>query len=287
MTLALAIALAAHLAPQAPAQLRFVFSDGGGASLWDGKSKKKLVAEAFNLSLSRDGTTLVYEIPNSGTKRSIGIYDLVRMRRAGVLQHAAMPSVSPDGRRVAFLRYEPKTDWRAFVVHVTNLGAVVRLGGPPKGGVFGLCWSSDGASVVCQDLNTVYWLSPGGTIRSKTTVAKIAGSSDLVDSGTTFRENPVTPRLILFGASAECDEKVLGDDGMGYAAFVFDTVTGKLRRLTPKNLNAVSPCWTPNGQGILFTGYSAQSPATPWVYFMSANGGAIKRVVSGSEPTAG
>ena len=198
------------------------------------------------------------------------------------LSVAADPQISPDGRRIAYVRQSADimTDKMVSSIWVIDVASgeqrPIAAGG---GGHFSPRWSSDGrrlAYVSTADGGApqlyVRWMDSGEKVRitglptSPTDVAwspdgtRIAYLMSVPDEGPSLGKAPPKPEGAVWAPPLEIIDKVVyRNDGGGYVKpgfdhlFVVDANGGAARQLTFGAYHDVGPLsWAPDGRAILF-----------------------------------
>jgi len=143
-----------------------------------------------NPAWSPDGSSLVVQqtIYPGGVDQSVLVQlaadgsDLRPITSGEGLLLDLYPTWSPDGHRIAFLRFDTQArDWNVMVLDRES-GSVLRTGPSSPGGLIGLAWSPDGTSVLVIEHSgdrRTWLLDPaGGPARERAWVAESNGYWD-------------------------------------------------------------------------------------------------------------
>jgi len=258
----------------AGAEARDVVAYGNGknndVAVLSGRAKPRRVVQAKSWAMSPDGAFLVYS-PEKGTGNVFLPLDgKTKPWRAGEDKKPTDKQMfSPDGSKLA---------WRAgrdiMILDLHDPTAKPRTlarGLEPGAELQGFAGNS--GEVVLADSKSVSWLDlDGKKLRSLpldtfTNEGAALGSAQYIPS-------PNDAHLMLIA----CD--TIGTDAfhewaydMSGALYIYDEASGTNYRLTPKNIAAVSPAWSPDGKRVYFSAL----PDTPsngphHLYRMNADG---------------
>lgn len=166
---------------------------------------------------------------------------------------------SPDGGAIAYVaRSEggPSELWTVKPGGKPSRAA--RAGGASGDDIFEPAWSPDGGLILYHDMRHLYRVKPGGEQAGRTALAEITGGKGTsVTSSDRFAPRPGGSGEILYTIAVpgtKLFQKKIPD--LSSAVFLFDPRTGKSSRLTPENVTAFAPAWTPDGGAFVFTGYT-------------------------------
>lgn len=193
------------------------------------------------------------------------------------------PGFSPDGRSVAFTR--AGEDGRRELWTVRPGGRAVRLARVGDD-CFEPAWSAAEGAVACHDMKRLFLIAPDGRVLRETPLAAFAGGrDDMFSSADRFAVHPFAARIVFsMGVpGTPLFRKKVPD--ISSALFLFDPATGKTSRLTPENLTAFAPAWTPDGEAVVFTGYTdaRAGAADPFEIWMLRPGGVPERIGPGED----
>jgi WD40-like Beta Propeller Repeat len=197
------------------------------ATIVDGAAKN------YHVQLSPDGGSVAFDSDRDGVR---GVY-LARADGSGVRRvsgggYAAVPTWSPDGRRLAFLRAEDDRPsvWNLWVMEL-NSGEMTRLTNHRYGQVWGGAWFPDGRRIAYshEDRLILLELGTGGAI-----------SYASPRKGRLLRTPAVSPdgRWIMF--------QVFRD-----GAWLLDLETGSMQRVLD-DPSAEEFTWAPDGRRVAF-----------------------------------
>ncbi len=190
-------------------------------------------ARNYHVQLSPDGTHVAFDSDRDGVR---GVYvadaDGRGVRRISGPGHAAVPTWSPDGRQLAFIRAERDRPavWNLWL-HDRDSGRETRVTGFRRGQVWGGAWFADGRRIAYshEDALTILDLETG---RSRVMASPVAGRL--------VRTPAVSPdgRWIVF--------QVFRD-----GVWLFDVEGGAMRRVLD-DATAEEFAWSPDGRRVAY-----------------------------------
>lgn len=288
---AILTAAPAHRASAAEAPMSLIYGLKGAVMLLDGQSgQPRKIGQGHQPSLAPGGLRAVWvENGEDPAKASVVSYDAVTGKKAllakpgGYLQS---PRFSPDGQSVAFTRMGG--DGRQSLWLVRSGEKPVQLPTTGDGSLFELAWTPDGAFITAQDMRWLRFFKPDGTEARRVALSDVTGGrQDAVTSADRFSLRPGGSGQTLFSMmvpGTKLFQKKVPD--LSSALFLHDPKSGTTTRLTAENLTAFAPSWTPDGQGVVFTGYTdAQAGAAyPFRIWSMRLGDSPKEVTPGEDP---
>jgi len=214
---------------------------------------------------SRDGREGVWKVPPLGGTPTL------------VVQDAAEPSISPDGKRVAFVRREASGENRVYVAPVDSPDrAEAAAPGAGRWGQQTPSWSPDGARLAFADFNNIWVVSlsdhaarqvtdgPWGDLKPVwTSDGEIVFTSEAREGTRALwrvRADGRKLRRLTAGSSPERLASI-GKRGsmLAYTTFasdtdigIFDRVSGSFSRFGAQ-LGDFAPTLTPDGRRVYFT----------------------------------
>lgn len=204
-----------------------------------------IVGEGREPALGRNGKSIVYVGDDGGIYRATIAGGRPRLVVPGARGGGGLdrPRLSPDGRRVAFMRAQPLGKWSINLV--SRDGGGERQLSPPGLSASSPAWSQDGKRIAFAvqgaDGRWQIALVPAGG--GKMRVLRDAGGSD---SYPTWSPDGRRIAFVRQSGSAE-------------SIYVRDVAGGPPRRLTPPTLDAIQPAWSPRGDEIAFAVNSSES----------------------------
>ena len=190
-------------------------------------------AKNYHVQVSPDGTSVAFDSDRDGVR---GVYiakaNGTEVRRVSGPGYAAVPTWSPDGHRLAFLRGEndkPRV-WNLWTKDLSS-GAMTRLTDHPYGQVWGGAWFPDGHRIAYSHEDRLIVLDPD------------SGQSTSYPSprkGSLVRTPAVSPdgQWIMF--------QVFRD-----GAWLLDLTTGSMERVL-NDATAEEFTWAPDGRMVAY-----------------------------------
>ncbi|MBI4958338.1 MAG: biopolymer transporter Tol [Desulfovibrio sp.] len=117
-------------------------------------------------------------------------------------------------------------------------------------------WTPDGEGICYHDMSYYYQMAPNGKVVSKTQLSAF-GDKNMFTSADRFSPRPNAKGTLAFTMSvpgSKLFQKKVSD--MNTAVFIYDGATKTVTRITGENMTAFAPVWSPNGEELLFTGYT-------------------------------
>ncbi|MBL8150517.1 MAG: PD40 domain-containing protein [Blastocatellia bacterium] len=152
--------------------------------------------------------------------------------------YAILPSLSPDGSRLAYISY--KTGVPSIEVHSTKDGLPYSFLSPPRGTVSSPQFASDGRVVYSSSKDSeameIYVSNNDGN-RAR----RLTNNGQIID--TSPRWNPKTGNEIAF----------ISDRSGSPQIYIMDADGSNVRRVLEEGGQADSPAWSPDGEFIAYT----------------------------------
>jgi Tol biopolymer transport system component len=288
---AILIAAPAQQTSAAETSTPLIYGLKGAVMLLDGQSgQPRNIGQGRQPSLAPGGLRAVWvENGEDPAKACLVAYDAATGKRTllakpgGYLQS---PRFSPDGQTVAFTRMGENGRQSLWMVH--SGGKPVQLPATGDGSLFELAWTPDGAFITAQDMSWLRFFKPDGSEARRVALKEVTGGKqDAVTSGDRFCLRPGGSGEILFSMmvpGTKLFHKKVPD--LSSALFLYDPKSGKTTRLTSDNLTAFAPSWTPDGQGLVFTGYTdvQAGSAYPFRVWSMRLGDSPREVTPGEDP---
>lgn len=190
-------------------------------------------AKNYHVRLSPDGKAIAFDSDRDGER---GVYIATRegksVRRVSRAGFAAVPSWSPDGRQLAFVRAEPDqpTVWNLWL-HEVATGDERRLTSYAYGQPWGGSWFSDGRRICYSHEDAIYVL-------------------DLTTGAQKRYPSPIRGRLARTPAVSPDGRRVVFQvrrDGV----WLLDLADGSMRRIL-NDPTAEEFTWSPDGRRVAF-----------------------------------
>lgn len=201
---------------------------------------------------------------------------------------------SPTGAQLAFLM-DAGSSQELYTLTIPALGnpgkptLVIRGGQYGANAIFMPRWFPDGQGFLFHDIFTVFHVNQSGKFLEKVPVAKITGKANNVDSLGSFVANPTHPNEWAYIAMVQGTPKFTQTFGEPCSAlFVLDRSTGKRVRLTPVDMVANDPIWSPDGKFLYLVGYrephyKQQFPFR--IYRVNRDGSGLTELGKGEQPS--
>jgi len=279
----LMLALDASLSEEpGPAQRRIVFARD--STIWtanlDGTKVRKLV-KGTDPCISPDGTKVAFTMSPSGGKvllRYIAVADIAtgaaQIFKATPSNNAFGPVWSPDGSQILFEIFV-ENHWRLGLVN--GDGSAFRYFKMPSidEGWWSVIWAPDGKSIFCQDLAKIYQFNVNGDLAASWEISKIIPNGDM-DSSKRLSISDDGKRLLI-GINMDEETSLKDWEGPPPAIWLFDLLSAKATRLTPKNSYASDSCWLSDSE-FLFVDADKEGK-TNSIYRASVDGWTPKLVI--------
>lgn len=277
------------------------YEDDSWIMVREGAAKPRRIAKGRTPAVSPDASLVAYAPQDGG-----GIVVVDTAGQAKPRPIATKPAdvreihFAPDSRRLAWRvddrRVVGETLEQRDRIEAVELTApaakpAVLVTGLPVDASF-QGFGRDGQSLIVfaydGDNSQLRRLGPDGKILSQEPVSTFTDAI-LPSSADTYLPSPANDTLLLAGTGVRPTPAMtpwLNDSGS--ALFLCDLGSGTNYRLTPRQLVAVFPAWTPDGQRIYFTGLP-ESPAngTHHLYRMNADGTGLTDLGKGFAPSVG
>jgi Tol biopolymer transport system component len=117
-------------------------------------------------------------------------------------------------------------------------------------------WAPDGQAICYHDMSYFYQMAPNGKVVSRTELS-VFGDKNMFTSSDRFAPRPNAKGTLAFTMSvpgSKLFQKKVPD--MNTAIFLYDGATKAVTRITNENMTAFCPVWSPNGEELLFYGYT-------------------------------
>lgn len=221
------------------------------------------VAKGASPQLSAQGTAIVYLAPDKpgadpnqivwqtldGKSRRVLYAGGGRLRNLAQSSRGTLLVLSWDGEGEELLTFA----WPKVGPPSRPLGASESN----RTWIFNPHWSPDAKTILYHDNQRLSRLDPETGAVAVTPLETITGRKNNVDSGCSFVEDPAKPGRYAYTAAVrgpkEFEDAFEGEPLS--ALFVYDTATKKRTRLTPPDMVAMDPAWSPDGRTLYVCGY--------------------------------
>lgn len=196
---------------------------------------------------------------------------------------------SPDGTRFAFRLRDAAGSSLCTLRADGTERTVIAQAGASIPDIYAPAWSSDGKSLYAHDLHTLYRIALNGDIRQKLPLAALTGSNTAVSSNDRFVPCPTNVWLIAFTRAVpgtRAFDRNFHEPNS--ALFLFNVKRGTRVRLTPADMYAANPVWTPDGRALYCEGFrTAQYRAADRfrIYRLHPDGRQLTMVLRGQSPS--
>ncbi len=252
------------------------------SNLSDVKGAIRQLSKGNDPCISPDGTKVAFTESDEAGDRRIAIHDIAKGNSSLIEgipgKNEFMPTWSPDGKSI-FFNHFGESDWLFASVDAAG-GNFKIINKDSKQKVCAAGAIPNGEGWLCQDMESFYLLKPNGEVKAlpKSNISLSLSMPSWIS---------VSPdgKTALFEMAVE--EEADPDDGyMPNAVFQIDIASGKIKRITPKGVEASHPSWLPNGSEFLFGGFDKKT-SEPTIYRMSLEKGASPTLVitNASSPT--
>ena len=168
------------------------------------------------------------------------------------------PGFSPDGASIIFVRRTATGQSALWSVRPGEKPRqLAQAGGQAGDDFFEPVFSPADGRILYHDMRQLYQLAPDGSVSSQTPLTNFSqGRQGAFTSADRFVRQPRTG-AVAFSMPVEGSplfRKKVPD--LSSALFLFDPQSRQVSRLTPGNMTAFAPAWTPDGTALVFTGYT-------------------------------
>ncbi len=263
-----------------------------------GAAKPRRVAKGASPAVSADGTLLAYWPEAEGGVTVVDLTGKAKPRRFPTTPETVREiHFSPQGLALAW-----RVDDRRVPGSPRDRIESVDLAAPEAQPAVVVAWlpvttAFDGFGVDGKTLAFFVWENEANQLRLVDAHGRVLRQTPisafldptLDSSGDTYPPSPTSDTLLLAASGVNptpAMERWLNDSGS--ALFLCDLGSGTSYRLTPRDLVAVSPTWTPDGRRIYFAGLPEKPVNGPHhLYRMNADGTGLTDLGKGFAPSVG
>ena len=254
------ICVAVGTASAADQRVAFERTDAVYASNLDATVIRKLSDGIFPV-ISPNGNSVAFTVVDKTTSAYVRHIAVMEIASGNVRILTEIPSDnvyyaawSPDSNTIAFTMFVSGV-WNLALIKADGTDfKVIKKGDQDKVTLFSPCWAADGKSLFCQDMTTIYRITPDGSVVAQWDIETIIPNGAMSGDGR-IDVSPDGHRLLL---SVDMDEEYERKDWDGPvpALWSFDLQTAAAVRLTTKNLFAWDGCWLDDAD-VLFASQAA------------------------------
>jgi uncharacterized membrane protein len=215
-----------------------------------------IAAQSYQLSVSHDGSRLLYTREDTRGNRTVLLYDFATEKytelTSGSVQEAFW---SPDDTRFAFEKFVDGK-WNLWSAPISSPESAASL----FPGDISLHGWVDAHTILVDDSQQLSWVTDTGTIQQAIPEKDILGDAFGSSSANTFRVHPLNPDLLLVSAEWLKPPAGVPTDphmGGGFGFFLYEIRSKRRVLLSPLNMFAQNAEWSRDGLQIFFTGADA------------------------------
>jgi len=242
-----------------------------------------IAAESYQLSVSHDGSRLLYTREDTRGNRTILLYDFATEKSTELVRGNVQQAFwSPDDTRFAFMKFVDGK-WHLWSAPVTSPGSAASVFAGDIDSIHG--WV-DAHTVLVDDLHQLSWVSDTGTIQQAIPEKDILGDSFGPSNADTFRIHPLNPDLLLVSAEWLKPPPGVPTDthmGGGFGFFLYEIRSKRRVLLSPLNMFAQNAEWSRDGLQIFFAGSTGSDPSRRYAtYRIFWDGIGLQKYLSGT-----
>lgn len=253
----------------------------------------RLLAPGASPALSPDGRTVAFARATSPIEGPVALRTVTvrgtAPRRLALLE-GRIDSLcwSPDGGRLAFVQRQGATARLCTLRANTRELMTVLEAGDRVPDLYAPVWAADGRSLYVHDLRALYRVDLRGQVRWRRPLASIAGSATAVSSGDAFAPDPANPLLVAFTRAVpgtRAFDRRFHEPNR--ALYLANLARGTRRRLTPPDMHASGPVWTPDGHALYCQGFRSahyRRADREFIYRLQPDGRRMRQVCPGTSP---
>jgi len=269
----------------APRKIAFERNDN---SVWvanlDGSGARKIAA-GVDPDISPDGSKLAFNTEDGNSPvRYIAVADLptgkITLFKNVPSDNCFGPVWAPDGKKLLFYIFLNK-EWDIGLADPDG-GAfrILKKAQSDSHSFYSACWTPDGQSLYCQDLDNLYHIGLDGAVIKQWPLQKILSGGD-VDSGVRLGVSP-DGRTLLAELGTEAVPERKDWDGPAPSIWALDLASEKARKVTAQFW--WQPYWLSNTEFLCIA--QGEKEKRPSIYRVSLDGITHKLLIkNATEPS--
>jgi uncharacterized membrane protein len=244
-----------------------------------GAITRAIATESHQLSVSHDGSRLLFTREDQDGNRAIILYDFATEKSTELLHGSVQEAFwSPDDTRFAFMKsLDGKWHlWAAPIASPENALSVY------PGEITSIHGWVDAHTILVEDLQQLSWIGDDGTTKQTLSEKDVLGDSFGSSSDNSVRVHPLNSDLLLIAAQwLKPPQGVPVDQhrGGGAGFFLYEIRSKRRVILSPLNMFAQYAEWSRDGLQIFFTG--TDSARHSYAYRMFWDGTGLQKFASG------
>ena len=261
------------------------YEQGDAILVRSGEGPPRRIAKGTQPALSPDGVRLAYTPDKGAGLVLVSLDDGARPQRLGDgKEPVRQKAFCPNGSKLAWL-----VDGHVAVLDLARPGATPKIaasGLEPGAALQGFTKACD--ALVLHNGDVVQWMDLAGkTLRSVPVGAFTNGEEG--SSSDQYIPSPTDANLLLVaGTTRGTDAYHRWANDTSGALYLYDAASGTNYRLTPRNLAAVTPSWSPDGKRLYFSALPDAPPNGPHhLYRSNADGTGLADLGPGFAPSVG
>lgn len=281
-------------------KFKMTFEREGGVNIVNSDlTNERFLYEGHDNLLSPDGSKVVTTVTNQDGSRNIAIYDISlktkRILKSATGRQSFDASFSPDGKTLVFCNFSG-AKWNVALINLDDTGFRI-ITESYKTDLFCPTFSSDGTSILCQDMLNFVEFDLKGNVLKTIPIKEIIGAKKMYMSSANKGYLINDKNEILFDADTEDFFETAREPISNI--YIYNLQTKTLKNLSDKNISAYDPFLLSDGKHILFSAFTKSDLSkssdpqdmepviTSWIYIMNIDGGGKTRLVKNAfEPSA-